>query len=170
MKRLFLLRHAEAANDSAIDSERKLTDAGILKCQEISANLRNYIADIDLILSSNSVRTRETIENTLENLDIKKPKLYYTSDLYNCLESDLLQYLQYFEQRLGMVANNIILVNHNPAISHLTNFLSQNSINSPYYPEVVKGFSPGSLALFKANIKSWNELDSHNILLENFWR
>ena len=170
MKNLFLLRHAQAANSLDSDITRVLSDEGFLKCQDISLNLKPYIGDIDLVLSSSAVRTRQTIENVMSTLGYDNINTYYTKDLYNILVDDLFQYLCNIEYNLSMSVGNVILVNHNPTISNLGSFLAQNSTALPSYLEILKGFSPGSLALYQADIESWEQLDQSNVILKDFWR
>lgn len=165
MKNIFLLRHANAKNSIGSDFERNLTKEGVLKCQNIANALKQYIQDIDLILCSSSIRTRQTIENTLLNLDITKD-VSYEDELYNSSLNSLLQ-------RITSIApknKNILIVSHNPTISETGRFLAKDSISSPYSLEVLQGFSPGSLALYTADIDSWEELDPSNIVLKKFWR
>jgi phosphohistidine phosphatase len=170
MKKLFLLRHAQAVNSINRDIDRVLSDEGILKCQDISLNLEPYTQDIDLVLSSSAIRTKQTIENVVTILGYSNINTYYTKELYNISADDLFQYLCNVEYNLSMSVGNIILVNHNPTISNLGSFLAHNSIESPTYLEILKGFSPGSLALYHANIESWDRLDQSNIILKDFWR
>lgn len=164
------MRHAQAVNSLDNDITRVLSDEGILKCHDVSIVLKPYMQDIDLVLSSSAVRTKQTIENIISILGYNNIHTYYTDELYNISEDDLFNYLCNLEYNLSMSIDNIILVNHNPTISDLASFLAQNSIDDPCYLEILKGFSPGSLALYQADIKSWSELNQGNIILKNFWR
>ena len=158
MKKIFLLRHAHAENNSANDFARILTPEGINKCAKTAEVLKEYINDIDVILCSSSARTTQTIETILAILEANKT-VDYRIDLYHSDESKLLQELE----KLKLQYNNILLVNHNPAISKLGKILAQNSKNSPSYQDILEGFSPGSLALY--NLKQDDFIE-----LSGFWR
>ncbi len=165
MKNIFLLRHAHAANSQDNDFDRSLSEAGILKCHDIANILKEYILDIDLILSSPAIRTRQTIENILSDLQINK-QVNYDNELYEASVNSLFQQFSSLEDN----HKNILIVSHNPAISELGRFLAKNSIVSPHALEVLQGFSPGSLALYSANIEFWKRLDPSNVLIKEFWR
>ena len=158
MKSIFLLRHAHAVVSQDNDFDRPLSDEGILKCQAIALNLKPYIQDIDLILSSPALRTSQTIENILLNLGVTN-KIHYDQVLYNSSVNRLLQYIA----KTPVSNKNILIVSHNPAISQIGRFLGHSK-------ESLQGFSPGSLALFQAEIDSWNLLDPSNVSLKEFWR
>lgn len=169
MKKLFLLRHAHAEANHKNDLNRSLTDEGILKCQNIASYISEYIHNIDLILSSPSVRTKQTIEIILDELKVKNKQIIYDKDLYNVSEENLLQYISNIEYKVLMSPESILLVNHNPSISHLANFLAQDSTSSPYYLDLLRGLNPGSLVLFQVNIDSWKDLYPEHINIENCW-
>ena len=162
MKNLFLLRHAHSDNNNFIDFERNLSEEGFNKCQDLAKILQDY--KIDLIISSSAIRTMQTVETIL--LELKQTSVEYKRDLYNASESKLLKFLNNIENEY----NNVLLVNHNPAISKLAMNLAYPSIHSDFYPEIQLGFSPGSLALYQCNIESWADFAASNSKLISFWR
>jgi phosphohistidine phosphatase len=151
MKHLFLLRHAHSDNNSLDDFDRTLSQNGIDKCQSVGKILADY--NIDIIYSSDSIRTKQTVENITSNLKIM-PKIIYLHELYKSSATKLEQ----FVLDISPEHNNILLVNHNPAISEFAMYLSKTSMSSELYEEINKGFSPASLALFIDN------------KLASFWR
>lgn len=72
MKRIYLLRHAHAVFSEGNDFVRKLSDEGIKKCQDLAKIFEPLIEEIDLILCSSANRTKQTIEQILINLNVKK--------------------------------------------------------------------------------------------------
>ncbi len=150
MSKFFLLRHAEPIQSLLDDFNRCLTPNGIKKSKEIGKLLNDY--EIEAIFSSDSLRTKQTVENLKDQLNYE-PKIFYKHSLYNC---NLDYLLQFIEDSLHQY-NNFIIVNHNPAISNAAFQLAKQSIDSPLLDEVAKGFSPGSLALFENNklVKFW---------------
>ncbi len=165
MKTIFLLRHAHAVNDKNDDFNRVLSETGIIKCISLANTLKEYIQNIDLILSSPSLRTKQTIENILSYLDIAK-KIQYDQDLYTASVNSLFQNLR----SLNDDNKNILIISHNPAISELGLFLAKNSISSSHYFNILQGFSPGSLALYNINTEIWDHLDPDCISIKEFWR
>jgi phosphohistidine phosphatase len=141
MKNLFLLRHAHSENSILNDFDRPISEEGIDKCKLVGRILSAY--QIDKIYSSDALRTKETVEEILPFLQ-QKPHIEYIHNLYNCSSEKLEFFLEGSEQE------NILLVNHNPAISQLGISLAKDSIHSSFYHEMINGFSPASLALFQS--------------------
>ncbi|MEK6734305.1 MAG: histidine phosphatase family protein [Pseudomonadota bacterium] len=136
MKNLFLLRHGHSDNSAQGDFERILNEEGIRKCKIVGEILQNY--EIDKIYSSDSVRTKQTVESVLPFLK-EEIEVVYLSSLYRCSGEELFEFIQEYSEK------NILLVNHNPAISELAILINGSN------DEIDKGFSPGSLALFQNN-------------------
>jgi phosphohistidine phosphatase SixA len=149
MKKLFFLRHANAAN-SVPDFNRKLNEVGINKCKELATILAPYSDHIDYILSSSSTRTSQTISISLPNNIV-----HFDYDCYNASLEQLLVKLKEIDSKY----NFTLLVGHNPHISELTSLFSGKIIT----------LSPGGLALFDCNIDFWYELGLSNIKLIKFW-
>ena len=68
MKRLLLLRHAKAERGGADDLKRALEKRGIKDSARMGRFLRDDIYIPELILSSNSTRTRQTLEDVVHQL------------------------------------------------------------------------------------------------------
>ena len=132
MKNIFLLRHSHAVNSNNDDFERSLSETGIKKCASIANTLKEYIQNVDLILSSPSLRTKQTIENTLSYLNITK-EIQYDQELYTASVNSLFQTIR----SLNDANKNILIISHNPAISELGVFLTKNSTSSPHYFNII---------------------------------
>ncbi len=164
LKNLFLLRHANAINDNEDDFNRPLSEEGITECQKAAEILKEYINDVDLILCSSALRTQQTIQNILANLKIDNIEINYSDELYHASVNQLFQYIRELDNKY----RNILLVNHNPAISHLAIFLTNE--NSLLYSDILQGFDPANIALYQASIESWSNLEPSNIELKTFWQ
>lgn len=151
MKNLFLLRHAHSENNNINDFERILSQDGINKCKSVGEIIANQ--NIDAIFSSDSIRTKQTVENITPYIK-GIPKVNYLHDLYRISAIKLEQFIE----DLSHEYDNLLLVGHNPAISDLAINLCKTSINSSIYEEITKGFSPASLLLIRDN------------QLTSFWR
>jgi phosphohistidine phosphatase len=137
MKNLFLLRHSYAENTALDDFNRKLTSEGVEKANIVGKILSNY--DIDIIFSSDSIRTKETIEHLLPYLK-HAPEIEYENSLYN---SNAAKLLNFIDDEL-LIDRNILLVNHNPAISQLAMLINKKDNH-----ELQQGLDPASLVLFR---------------------
>lgn len=144
MKNIFLMRHAESPISIINDFERVLTPAGIEKSKEVGKILSNF--KIDAIFSSDSVRTKQTIEAILETLN-SSPKVEYHHSLYDASIEDLLLFIQ----DSLIEHNNILMVNHNPVISQLISLLLKEDQKSPAYIASIGGIAPASLFHFNDN-------------------
>ncbi len=142
MKNLFLLRHAHSGF-GLNDHDRELNEEGIQKCKEIVGLIQNY--QIDFIYSSDSKRTKQTVENIISELDID-PEIVFLPELYQASVDDLLYFLE-----INSDKNNVLLVNHNPSISTLAITLNNSPTAIALEQELSRGFSPGSLAHYKNN-------------------
>lgn len=142
MTNLFLLRHSYSAIEALDDFNRCLTEEGIIKCSKVADIINNY--NIDIIFSSDSIRTKQTVENILNILN-KAIEVKYVESLYKTTAKELVNFIdqEHYENQ------NILLVGHNPAISQAALLIDNNLNNSEFYKEVNSGFSPASLALYK---------------------
>lgn len=162
MKNIFLLRHAHSDPDSDNDFDRPLNEEGIAKCKIISTNIKPYFNQIDLIISSPAVRTKQTIEKVITFLNEDVTKVSYKKELYYVSLNQLFQQIANLDNKY----QTILIVSHNPAISQLAMFLNKKNLS----PQIIQGFSPGSLALFENLIEFWSELSYQNSTLKEFWR
>jgi phosphohistidine phosphatase len=162
MKNIFLLRHAHSDPNAENDFDRPLNGEGIVKCQNISTNIEPYFNQIDLIMSSPAFRTKQTIENVISLLKQNVNKVIYKKELYSASVNELFQQIATIDDKY----QTIMIVSHNPAISQLAMFLDKKNLS----PQIIQGFSPGSLALFENTIEFWSELSYKNATLKEFWR
>lgn len=142
MANLFLLRHSYSASKVLNDFDRILTEEGIKKCSKVADILENY--DIDVIYSSDSVRTKQTVENILNGLN-RDIEVKYINDLYKTTSSRIINFID----QESYEYKNILIVGHNPAISQSALLIDNNISNSLLHQEISLGFSPASLALYK---------------------
>ncbi len=111
MPRLLLLRHAtaERAGPGQADHERALTKSGRKESKAVGKTLAKRGETIDLVLSSNSKRTRETWENVAEKFG-GTPEVRFLRSLYEAQN-----YVSIINAE-GSAANAILVVGHNPAM------------------------------------------------------
>jgi len=112
MPRLLLLRHAKAerARAGETDHDRALTKRGKEDSEEAGRVIAERGEKVDLVLASDSRRTRETWESAGPRLK-GKPKVRLLRSLYDASDT----YLPVLREE-GGDAKTILLVGHNPTI------------------------------------------------------
>lgn len=112
MPRLLLLRHAtaERARPGASDHQRRLTKRGHREATSAGSLIAERGEEIDLVLSSDAARTRETWEGVEPRLN-GTPEVRLLRSLYDAHGT----YLPILHDEGGR-AGVILLVGHNPTI------------------------------------------------------
>ncbi|MEM9469473.1 MAG: histidine phosphatase family protein [Pseudomonadota bacterium] len=157
MKKLYLLRHAEASSDfSSDDKDRSLTSHGVAQARLLA----HHFIDIDITLCSSAKRTQMTAEAVKES-DGNLGTIEYQDFLYNAPAGDLLGALQERSE------NNVLIIAHNPGIHMLARSIAdkgdqeQRDKLSLFYP-------PASLSIFDCDIESWKQLEPYSQKLLDF--
>lgn len=147
MKKLYLLRHAEAQG-AADDKSRDLTAAGWRQGESLGLYmLRNHIRP-DIILSSDSRRTLMTVEAMGSQWGWNIP-LIQSPELY-LAPADML--LDVIREQTPQNAQSVLVVAHNPGIAELAFRLAGPRETTP------RGFPPGTLAEILYDGKDWGDL------------
>ncbi len=95
MKDLILVRHAKSSwAHQVTDFERPLKGRGIKDARLISDHVKNRISIPDLILCSDSERTKSTAKIFLDNLDFNDIDLQFSNDLYNFSVGNIIQVIK----------------------------------------------------------------------------
>jgi phosphohistidine phosphatase len=154
MKYLFLLRHGDAPRaQHESDSDRKLSTIGYREAEQVAEFIHKNNLNIDLIKSSDSIRTRQTVSKLLESYS-QKPKTIFTRDLYNVSGYEILDLIKSTESSI----NNLMVVGHNPGITSILDLInpqgsSEDILKSRNYEVTCK------LVIIACNISDWSELD-----------
>ena len=125
-KTLYLVRHAKASDSVSPDLIRPLVANGMIDAARMGRHLGSKMQGIDLILTSHSERTQMTAQVFCEQLGIDNKIVKVEEDLY---ESSPKHYLI----ALSKVSDNmdsVMIVGHNPSISHLAEYLTGEEIGS----------------------------------------
>lgn len=141
MKRLILVRHAEAAEGTP-DRDRELTVRGRQQAEQMGRWLRSLLPHIDCVLVSPAVRARQTAE-LLFAACAQPPEMITAEGLYT---SDLdagLRELWSLEPQVATVA----VVGHNPLVSELRNYLTGGS-----YPAM----PTCAVAVLSSSVEQWS--------------
>lgn len=120
---LYLLRHAIAVDKNLgaykSDRDRPLTSEGTQKMLRVAKGMKSLDLFFDLILSSPFVRTRQTAEIVAKVFKIKK-KLKFSPHL--AVGGDPEELMEELKRDYDSL-KSVLLVGHEPSLSHLISFL-----------------------------------------------
>ncbi len=153
MKKLFLLRHAQAlpTEVGATDKERRLSPKGAGDAQALGSAMlhRHYIPDI--IYCSAATRTRQTMENLLEGMGGPEIETHLLDTLYDAGRAEVLNLVQETDNRNG----NILVIGHNPTIYELSVTLAVDGAPA-LLKTLMEGFRPATMAVLECPAGEWN--------------
>tara|TARA_B110000467_G_C18060389_1_gene335905 strand:- start:19 stop:504 length:486 start_codon:yes stop_codon:yes gene_type:complete len=127
MKRLYVVRHAEASWDDKFlsDYERPLKIEGIKDAEQLGAYLISKKHIPECILYSAAKRTTETAKFIYSKINDSSIDLIDNKSLYESSVNEILPMLESINKNY----NSIMLVGHNPTITMLINQLSNAKID-----------------------------------------
>ena len=146
MKTLLLLRHAKSSwkDSSVADHGRPLNGRGRRAAGLIRRFLEAKKLRPDFVLSSSSVRTRETLEIVFEGA-VPALDICYDDALYLASAAKLIEVISALEED----RNQVLLVGHNPGIEEL--FFRLTGID--------ERFPTATLANISLDVKDWGEAE-----------
>ena len=154
MKRLILMRHAEAGwHINMDDHERPLSASGIRDAKKIGSWLKEKAYMPDEVISSTSVRTRETLSYLL----LECPQIFEKS-LYLADAEQLKSTLQ------TLLSETVILLAHNPGITELAHDL----MNHEEKHENFMDFPAASTLVIDFKADRWSEVKSDSGIFVDF--
>jgi len=156
VKRLLLLRHAKAERGGADDLKRVLDKRGIKDSARMGRFLHEDIYIPELILCSNSTRTRETLEHLLPELGAT-PKIEYLAELY-LAEPELILALI---RKAPDSAGSLMIVGHNPGLEHCALALASVPLERKLrkrYDAMDEKFPTCALAVIDFAIEAWRDV------------
>jgi phosphohistidine phosphatase len=143
MKKLYLLRHANAEDAIGGDIERKLSNEGRKEAGALADSISKKKIVCDIILCSSAVRARETYVHIDSALRAKAPA-QYMDDLYYADISAMLNILR----NLDDSCESVLIISHNPTISEVASYLTGERIH----------LGTGILKSLEVDIKSWQDI------------
>jgi phosphohistidine phosphatase len=128
MRTLYLLRHAKSSwkDASLADFERPLKDRGRVAAEAMGRFLASKKAHLSMLISSPSIRTRQTVELVLRETSLgAEPQ--FDQRIYEASLSILVQVVSEIpdDNKAAM------LVGHNPGMEELLAFLTRESRHMP---------------------------------------
>jgi phosphohistidine phosphatase len=125
---LILLRHAKSdkSDMSMPDIMRPLEESGRKEAEEMGEMIREEKLDIQLIISSPSVRTRQTLEIVCAKIGYSFDSIVWDSTLYACSGDHLIAKVK----RTDPKYTRVMYVGHNPSTTTAANgFQAQQTID-----------------------------------------
>jgi len=162
---LLLLRHAKSSweNPHLNDFDRPLAKHGRNDAIRLGELLvQEHVPAPDLILSSSSVRTCQTLHLIQKSGWAQHVPVEYTEEWYTLLNDDKDNvYLEHLREALaGRSTRRVMLVGHNMAMEELFHSLVEDH----------RKFNPGALADIRwRNFHNWTELGQTKATLVHFW-
>lgn len=146
MKRLTLLRHAQADNplSGQQDWDRPLTARGLLDAREMARRMKTQRRRPALILSSPAVRARQSAEAFMKCFG--NIPLQLIEDLYLAAPRQILASIH----AQGASAAHLLLVAHNPGICEFADQLSTE--------RRIDGMPTGAIVTAEFALDTWREL------------
>jgi phosphohistidine phosphatase len=158
MKRLYILRHAKAAQaePGQDDHARALTVRGIADAEAMARYLRKNEAKLDRVLISTAARTIQTADLVLRELE-GPPRADYRDGLYLASAVKILTMLKMLPNRLS----EVMVVGHNPGLEELTALLAREPVRRKERErrgELDEKFPTTALAVLDFDIGRWRDL------------
>src|SRR5574344_1939338 len=114
MKELILIRHAKSSwKDSSLkDFDRPLNKRGEKNAPKMAKILRKLVKTPDLIISSPSKRTKQTLNYFVDEFNYKN-KIIFEDSIYEAPYSNILKIIQNINKKYNIV----FLIGHNPGLN-----------------------------------------------------
>jgi phosphohistidine phosphatase len=165
MKRIFLLRHAQAeSSHTGSDKDRALTPQGQADATALGHAMKRKNLVPNLILCSAAKRTQQTCEFLKQSAEFT-PKNLIMPELYDARRGDLFAAIQ----GTGDEIETLMLIGHNPAIYELAVMLASGG-PEPLIGDLSEGYAPATLSVFEVPASPWAEIDPKDCKITNLLR
>lgn len=142
MKQILIFRHGQSQKGTGSDDHsRSLTQKGVFQAKRQGRRASEHVANNQLIICSDAVRTLQTAEFLAESVP---GKIERRSELYASSVTHWLLEIAGLDPSIDCVT----LVGHNPEIAALAGHLSSKHV----------GFSPGDGALLQWQCHNWEDV------------
>ncbi|WP_298555762.1 histidine phosphatase family protein [uncultured Algibacter sp.] len=158
MKKLILVRHAKSSwNHDVTDHERPLKTRGIKDANLVSKSLRSHNLSMELIISSDAVRTKSTAKIFIKNLSINEDNLQFSYDLYDFSGENLIRFIKTCDSTI----NNLMIFGHNHAITAFVN---------TFGTEYIDNVPTSGVVIIEFDIEKWRKLKPGKTIITLFPR
>ena len=163
MKKLYILRHGKSDYPEGVqDHERPLNKRGQKASTAIGKYLKLSQITPDVILSSDSARTTQTINNATREAGITTP-IDFKPNLYLATPGEMLKELAKIDESI----TSVMIVCHNPGAEMITAILARDG-NKIALNNLNRKFSTCGLACMNIQSADWDKLDMGSAYLDEF--
>lgn len=156
MKRLLLLRHGKAEGTASDDRIRALIPRGRTDSARMGRFLREDAYIPDLILCSDSTRTRQTLDALLPELHAK-PDVKYLADLYLAEPELILAHARKANDKI----QSLMFIGHNPGLEQCALALVSVPLEKKprkLYDVMDEKFATCALAVIDFEVERWRDV------------
>ena len=159
MRTLFLLRHAKSSwSDTTLaDHERPLAPRGRRDAKRIAAHLVSLGVEPDLVLCSDAVRTRQTLERVRTAFRAATTETV-EAELYGASSRELLERVRAIDDDV----TSVLVIGHNPGLQDLALALASSGFR---LSELEAKFPTAALATLEVPTATWRELAAGDAVL-----
>ena len=128
MKKLLIMRHAKANLGDAFESDfdRTLSDRGKKDAPEMGKRLKKNGVKPDLIISSPAARALKTAKEVAKEIDYPEKNIVTESEIYQADIIDLIKVIRNLDDK----NNKVMLFGHNPGLTGLVGYLTNQFIDN----------------------------------------
>ena len=147
MKVIYLIRHAKSdwSNAGVSDYDRTLNKRGQNDVALMGEKLNELNPSINLIIASPAQRAFETVKYISKKIKYNFDNVDFNKSIYNSSSHNLNEIINSLNDNI----NTIALVAHNPGLTNLSNYLTNNYIDNIATCGIVK---------IELEINCWNEI------------
>ena len=147
MKRILFIRHAKSdwSEPFLEDVDRPLNSRGKRDAPEMGKRLNSRHIQVDIILSSPSKRTKQTLKLISAEAGWDETERVFNEGLYLSSKSNFLEAIESVDNAL----NTMAIVSHNPGTTYIVNYLSNSSISN---------IPTCGMALIEFDTENWKEI------------
>ena len=155
VRKLFLIRHADAEESSreVKDFDRQLMRIGYQHAAHVGNYLANESIHPDLMICSTAARARQTAETIADHIKYDYSRIRYQDDLYEASVRIMLGLINQLEDNFKVV----VMVAHNPSISFLADYLTQENIGN---------MMPAGICTIEFEGLAWKEVSQNTGILK----
>lgn len=124
---LILIRHTKSSwSDFSIpDFERPLKKDRIEDAKNMASKLKQLKLKPEHLICSPATRTRQTVEYFCDKLNYAYNKIQFDERIYESSAEEILSVVREIEP----VIKTLVVVGHNPSLTHLANYFLENKID-----------------------------------------
>ncbi|MDR0351611.1 MAG: histidine phosphatase family protein [Puniceicoccales bacterium] len=150
MKRLYIVRHAQAVTDNSIpDYDRTLSEIGLTEAQSIAHKLVSAGMRPDLMISSGARRSLDTARIIREIFGLLSNVIEVHDELYLADMDKILAALA----QVPDSKNSVMVISHNPGISRFLEAMTDSDMMD---------MPTGSMAVVEVHVRHWADIISRS--------